>query len=138
VQTNFGGRLTILGVPMDDLAPCPSEAGGSCMIVLATDAPLQARELGRLARRAFLALGRLGSVMSHGSGDYALAFSTGRGAPEPEERLTELFRATVEAVEEAVLDSLFAAVTVEGFQGRVVQALPVERVLERLERAGRR
>ena len=97
---------------------------GSCWIVIATDAPLDARQLGRVARRSFLGLARTGSVMAHGSGDYALAFSThpqnriAHGEREnatrvvlAEERLTEVFEAVVDATEEAVWNALVAART---------------------------
>jgi len=112
--------------------------GGSVMIVVATDAPLGPRELERLADRTFLAVGRTGSWASHGSGDYAIAFSTvpyGEGARIREGgSLSGLFQAVVEATEEALLNSLFRATPVAGFRGRRVEALPVERVRELLER----
>jgi D-aminopeptidase len=102
------------------------------MIVIATDAPLGHRELERLAERAFAGIARTGSYMSHGSGDYAIAFSTHRGALEPADGgfLTRLFVATAEAVEEAVLNSLFKATTTVGFRGHRAEALPIPEVLE--------
>lgn len=156
VQSNFGGGvLTIAGAPVgvelgrfpfcEELTPADE---GSCMIVVATDAPLDARQLRRLAARTPLGLGRTGSYVSSGSGDYAIAFSTHeacrvrhgasgvRTAPVlAEDDLSPLFLAVVEATEEAVLDSLFCATTTRG-RGRVVEALPVERVLAILQRHG--
>ena len=150
VQTNYGGRLEILGVPVgQELANEPGRTedrgDGSCMIVVATDAPLDARQLGRLAGRAVLALARTGSVMDHGSGDYVIAFSTAesvriRAADPPvrpadrlrEDALTPLFRAAVEATEEAVYNSLLRAA-----DAGAVKAVPVERVREILRRYGR-
>ncbi len=159
VQTNYGGELRIAGVPVwrelagdgyrtaDGERGAPAESAsnrrraGSVMIVVATDAPLAHRELSRLARRAFLGIGRTGGWMSHGSGDYAIAFST-RTWDDNGPRLREgavlsgLFRATVEATEEAALNSLFRATTVSGRRGRTAEALPVARVLEIIERHG--
>ncbi len=142
VQSNFGGDLTVCGVPVwADLQPPPAAPDGSVMIVLATDAPLSDRNLTRLARRAFLGVGRTGGVMANGSGDYALAFSTAPGVRRragtpllhtselPNVALSALFQAAVEATEEAILNSLFTAHTITGTGGRTVQALPVDRVL---------
>ncbi len=148
VQSNFGGDLTIAGVPVGrELRRSGGQADrredGSIMIVIATDAPLDPRALERLAQRAFLGLARTGSSMSNGSGDFALAFSTAasvrRGAVAPGERvrsgqsviheaLSPLFQAVVEATEEAILNSLFGAETVRGARG-VVRALPVDSVI---------
>jgi D-aminopeptidase len=140
VQTNYGGLLTISGVPVGRFvqAERPEEParddreGGSVMIVIATDAPLAHRELSRVAERAFAGIARTGSWMSHGSGDYAIAFSTWRGAVKsPDGRLlTRLFVATAEATEEAVLNSLFRATTTVGYRGRRAEAIPVDEVLE--------
>ena len=140
VQTNYGGLLTVAGVPVGRFvrADRPEDAtrddkeGGSVMIVIATDAPLGHRELERVAERAFAGIARTGSYMSHGSGDYAIAFSTHRGALEPADGglLTRLFVATAEAVEEAVLNSLFKATTTVGFRGHRAEALPISEVLE--------
>ncbi|GGM22672.1 P1 family peptidase [Promicromonospora citrea] len=139
VQSNFSGTLTVRGVPIpaDDAAPVPE--GNSCMIVLATDAPLDARQLGRVARRAVFAMARVGSDFAGGSGDYALAFGVPGGAgdtPPPDDAaLDPVFRATMDAVEEALLNSLFTATTTVGHRGTAV-AVPHERVLRRLREAG--
>jgi D-aminopeptidase len=153
VQTNFGGDLTILGVPVgrelqkQPVAQHQAKQDGSCMIVIATDAPLSARNLERLAKRSFLALGKVGSYMSNGSGDYAIAFSTHpdcRILYRPEEPLelypdlgnnamSPLFQAVVEAAEEAIYNSLFKASDMSGQRGRVARALPLERTLEILD-----
>lgn len=150
LQVNFGGSFTLLGVPVEQHLAAPVASlrspDGSCMIVLATDAPVTARQLGRLARRAPLGLARTGSVMAHGSGDYAIAFSTSRvgleGSGEVgrclrEDHLTDLFSAVVEAVEESVYDALFTATTVSGRDGNVLEALPVEAALDLLRAHGR-
>jgi D-aminopeptidase len=143
VQTNYGGSLTMAGVNVGGLLEMsrPSEKEhGSCMIVLATDAPLSPRSLKRLAKRTFLGLARTGSVMSHGSGDYAIAFSTAynipyqRDDPEPsvrllrDDRLTPLFAAAIDATEEAVCNSLLKATTVVGREGNKAEALPIQEV----------
>ncbi len=159
VQSNFGGQLTIAGVPVWTSLPdparyrdtpgaaAPSTGDGSIMIVVATDAPLDPAGLQRLARRALVGLARTGSVMSNGSGDYVIAFSTARqnrrdpeAALQPAQsvaaaRMTPLFQAVAEASEEAIIDSLFRAHTVVGDRG-TVPALPLAPVLERLRRAG--
>ncbi len=118
---------------------------GSCMVVIATDAPLSARNLERIARRAVLGLSRTGSVMSNGSGDFVIAFSTRNLEPaDPAARerevvvvendsMSPLFLATVEAVEEAVYNSLLKAVTVSGFGGHTAEAIPVESLREIFE-----
>ena len=158
VQSNFGGELTIAGVPVwkvlpDPAAyarsletPPPSTGDGSIMMVVATDAPLDAAQLQRLGRRALLGLARTGSVMSNGSGDYVIAFSTARGnlrdpdaAVQPArsvagEATTPLFQATVEATEEAIVNSLFRAHTVRGHRGTAAE-LPLQPVLDALRRA---
>jgi D-aminopeptidase len=156
VQTNFGGILTIDGVPVGRelgryaFGPPGSGAGdGSCMIVVATDAPLDARDLRRLAARAVFALARTGSSFSNGSGDYAIAFSTspemrtrhGESAPRPRavlptEGVSALFEAVLEATEEAVYNSLFRATTVSS-RGQTVEALPLDRVRAILRKYGR-
>lgn len=139
VQTNFGGLLTIAGIPVGRLLrSVPEEGsrddreGGSVMVVIATDAPLGHRELSRVAERAFTGIARTGSWMSHGSGDYAIAFTTHDGPVDTLEGslLTSLFVATAEAVEEAVLNSLFRATTVVGYRGHRAEAIPVPAVLE--------
>jgi D-aminopeptidase len=142
VQANFGGVLTVLGVPMPagELlgGAAPAEPpGNSCMIVVATDAPLDARQLGRVARRAVFAMGRVGAAYSHGSGDYAIAFTTAsRRVPLPDEALTPLFAAVMDAVEEALLNSLFTATTTTGLRDRTSHAVPHDEVVRRLQRAG--
>ena len=156
VQTNFGGMLTVCGVPLGrELDDQQSEKdvtagqGGSCMIIVATDAPLSDRNLERLARRSFLALGRVGSSMSNGSGDYAIAFSTHPGCriSHRADRVQEmpslgnefmdpLFLAVVEATEEAIYNSMFMAGDMEGFRGRKTEALPIGSVLRILDRHG--
>ena len=147
VQTNFGGSLIVDGVHVGErLAaetvaepgePHDTRGGGSVMIVIATDAPLDHRHLERLAERSFGGLARAGASLSHGSGDYAIAFSVDRGAVRlPEgEGLSQLFVAARDATEEAIVASLFAAETVAGHRG-TAEALPLGRTLELLERAG--
>ena len=142
--TNFGSseQLRVDGVPVGQLlderpdeAPAP---GGSCIAVLATDAPLTPPALERLARRAGLGLGRAGSVAHHGSGEIFLAFATAddRSFPDSSD-LNPLFQAAVDATEEAVLCSLWAAVDTVGREGRLVRALPREKVLELYRGRGR-
>ena len=161
VNTNFGKRhnLTIAGVPVgreiQDLMP--SETGhatpaeGSCIVVVATDAPLHPLGLQRLARRAGLGLARTGSTAHNGSGEIFLAFSTGiriprqlteteiqiRLVPESSQALNLLFDATVEATEEAVLNALFRATTVSGIDGHILYELPIERTRNILHTYGR-
>jgi D-aminopeptidase len=149
VQSNFGRaeELTILGVPVGRHLVPPGADGperGSIMIVLATDAPLSERQLGRLCTRAAAGLARVGGTFGHGSGDFVIAFTTADPVPHEPERLLasrmavideeqamrSLFPATIEAVEEAVLNSLFMATPVTGREGHVRHALPVEQVLE--------
>lgn len=157
VQTNFGGVLKVDGVPVgkalhkyymsDQLNYSPD---GSCMIVVATDAPLDARNLKRLAKRAILGLGRTGGIESNGSGDYVIAFSTytANRVPYDSDRATRavtvvrndamspLFMAAIEATEEAIINSLFHAETMTGRDGDKVEALPVDRVLRMMEKHG--
>lgn len=149
VQSNYGGQLTIAGVPVwKTLDKASQESGdGSIMIIVATDAPVDARLLDRLARRALVGLARTGSVMSNGSGDYAIAFSTAAEvrrkrdakmhqiAELSNEAMTPLFQAAAEATEEAILNSLFRATTVEGHR-RTAKALPIEPALDQLKAAG--
>jgi len=161
VQTNFDGVLAVDGVPVGrelgqhafteprvaDGSTKEGVAGGSCMIAVATDAPLLARDLKRLAARALFGLARTGAAYTNGSGDYAIAFSTAlrfrHGAPTTPaaacvtgDALSPLFEAALEATEEAVLNSLFRAVTVSG-SGRTVGAIPIDRVRELLRGQGR-
>jgi len=158
VQTNFGGILAIDGAPVGKelknhymAQQVDHKIDGSCMVVIATDAPLSARNLERLARRSFLALGRVGSFMSNGSGDYAIAFTTNphcRIPYEPEHRvesraelgnefISPLFLAVVEATEEAIYNSLFMAEDMAGYKSRFMPALPLEQTLDILNRFGR-
>jgi D-aminopeptidase len=151
VQSNFGGDLQILGVPVGRALGRtgvrsrrdPQGPGGSIMIVVATDAPLSDRNLRRLAARAMMGLGKTGSTASNGSGDYVIAFSTHPDVRRDPRRMrhtlaelandatSDLFQATVEATEEAVYNSLFAATTVTSSNGRV-EAIPVNEVVRLL------
>jgi D-aminopeptidase len=154
VQTNFGGVLTMDGVPVGrELGRYlfKGETGdGSIIMVVATDAPLDARQLKRLARRAMLGLARTGSPSTHGSGDYVIAFSTApplryrfgsagvhSRAVLADDSLTPLFQAAVEATEEAIYNSLLKAATMRGFRGAVVEALPVDKVKQIMRKYGR-
>ncbi|MEU8223862.1 P1 family peptidase [Kribbella sp. NPDC048915] len=132
VQANFSGLLTVLGRPIP-AEPIDAD-GNSCMIVVATDLPLDARQLGRLARRAVFAMGRVGSDYAPGSGDYAIAFSTTRTSGFADRDLRGPFQAVTEAVEEALLNSLTMAETTTGFQDRTARALPHGLVAEALSR----
>ncbi|HEY6483545.1 MAG TPA: P1 family peptidase [Steroidobacteraceae bacterium] len=155
VQTNFGGVLTIGGAPVgqelgqyylrEDLARVGSgndRADGSCMVVLATDAPLEARNLKRLAARAWLGVARTGSAASNGSGDYIIAFSSALQVRVhvddkartrsvqllTNEAMSPLFLAAIEATEEAVYNSMFKATTMTG-NGHTVEALPIDKTI---------
>jgi D-aminopeptidase len=148
---NFGDRreLRIDGVPVGRLLEEEPQGrrdpAGSCIVVVATDAPLGSAQLTRLARRAGLGLGRAGSVAHHGSGEIFLAFSTTARAPRGEPTpptlsggdLDPLFTATVEATEEAVVNALWTAERTEGRDGRIVERLPHAEVLDCLTRHGR-
>lgn len=130
VQSNYGGSLTVAGLPWPSGKVSAARGDGSVMVVIATEIPLEHRELERLAARAMWGLGRTGSSASNGSGDYAIAFSTAReGKPLKGDALSPLFEAVMEATEEAVLNSLFMAETTEG-SGVRVEALPAEAVAE--------
>jgi D-aminopeptidase len=156
VQSNFGGVLTIAGAPVGKELGSYSfgprgpagdaDPDGSCMIVVATDAPLDARDLGRLAARAVFGLARTGSSFSNGSGDYAIAFSTApdaryqsgeasarRRSLLPPDAVSPLFQAVLEGTEEAVYNSLFRATTVVA-NGEKAEAIPIERVRQILNR----
>lgn len=157
VQSNFGGVLQIAGVPVgqrlgkynfrDDLL---NNVDGSCMMIVATDAPLNSRNLERLAKRAFLGLAKTGGIASNGSGDYVIAFSTAETVRIPYKINTEtlrqeivsndlmspLFMAAIEATEEAILNSLFMAETTTSFKSRVIEALPKNEVLNILRKHG--
>ena len=151
VQTNHGGVLRIGRIPAGPLLgrglvkrDLEGTAEGSCIIVAATDAPLDARNLKRLARRALLGIARTGGYYSNGSGDYAIAFSTAPGVRVPhrsssslrtttilcDEAMSPLFLAAAEAAEEAILDSMFKSDRMEGKDGRVAEALPLDRLKE--------
>ncbi|MFG1820511.1 P1 family peptidase [Kribbella sp. NPDC049174] len=122
VQANFSGTLTVLGTPIP-AQPVDAD-GNSCMIVVATDLPLDARQLGRVARRAVFAMGRVGSDFSPGSGDYAIAFTTNRTPAFADRDLRPAFQATTEATEEALLNSLTMATTTTGHRGHTARAVP--------------
>lgn len=158
VQSNYGGVLTIAGLPVGERlggylledAVDRKQGDGSVVVVIATDAPLSDRNLKRLATRAFMGIARTGSPMTNGSGDYAIAFSTHPDARRTAARratassypdvgndqMTPLFQAVSEATEEAVVNSMFAGRTVTGFRG-TVERLPVDRVLAMWRAAGR-
>ena len=166
VQSNYGGVLQVDGVPLgrelgryafkDAVAAGSMQPGdaresrgdGSVIVVVATDAPLSDRNLGRVASRAMMALGRTGSSASNGSGDYALAFSTAESVRRPfdaqrlateelaNEQMTALFQAGVDAVEEAVYNSIFMATTETG-NGVTVEAIPLDAVRDVLRKYGR-
>ena len=171
VQTNYGGQLTIHGVPVwRELSPrgsteaesagrsvspdhvgrgfSPGEGNGSCMIVVATDAPIDARDLERLAARAIFGLARTGSTYSNGSGDFAIAFSThpslrvtGAAGPQPRtilptDGVSGLFAAVLEATEEAVYNSLLKATDVTA-GGRTIRAIPIEPLRALMKKYGR-
>lgn len=151
VQSNFGGVFELAGVPVGKLMgkypykrQIEADSDGSCMIVVATDAPLSPRNLERLAKRAMLGLGKTGGIASNGSGDYVIAFSTYEGNRIPyrvsdsemkitdlhNDRLTPLFLAAIEATQEAIYNSLFAAQTMEGANGNKVESIPIDEVLK--------
>jgi D-aminopeptidase len=166
VQTNFGGILSIDGVPVGvelgkyflketlsrsgnpvATAPGSDRADGSIIIVIATDAPLDHRQLRRLAERSMAGLARTGSSMTNGSGDYAIAFSTKNRIYASEQirnvqvvgndAMSPLFQAVIETTEEAILNSLFKATTVTGKDNHTVEALPLEATETILRRYGR-
>ncbi|MBX2970071.1 MAG: P1 family peptidase [Cyclobacteriaceae bacterium] len=154
VQTNFGGVLQIDGAPVGEelkqyfLRGQLENADGSCMMIVATDAPLDARNLERLAQRAMMGLAKTGGIASNGSGDYVIAFSTNAGIRvmhDKNERtdsasflrndaVSPLFLAVIEATEEAIINSLFAAETMTGKDGRKIEALPREEVIKILKK----
>ncbi|HEY4568939.1 MAG TPA: P1 family peptidase, partial [Kribbella sp.] len=134
VQANFSGLLTVLGTPIP--AAALDADGNSCMIVVATDLPLDSRQLGRLARRAIFAMARVGSDYAPGSGDYAIAFSTNRRPAFHDRDLRQPFQAVTESVEEALLNSLTMARTTTGFQGRTAHAVSHDLIVDRLAAAG--
>lgn len=152
VQTNFGGVLQMDGIPVGKQLSQyylretlnDTSADGSIMIVLATDAPLSDRNLKRLARRGLAGLARTGASMSNGSGDYVIAFSTAeevRRTPErrskvwaypdlPNDRMSPLFQAAIEATEEAIYNSLCMAETMTGYRGVTIHQLPYQKLVE--------
>jgi len=156
LQTNFGGVLTIAGAPvgeelgqyylrkeLEQRGSGKDKADGSCMMVIATDSPIDARNLKRLAARAWLGMARAGSSASNGSGDYAIAFSTapqlrirtsdksltGRVELLTNDAMSPLFLAAIEATEEAIYNSMFRATTMNG-NGHTVEALPIDKTME--------
>jgi D-aminopeptidase len=149
IQSNFGGELQILGAPVGrELRAGGARGGGSnnngdgsIMMIVATDAPLSDRNLGRIAARAIMGLGRTGSSASNGSGDYVIAFSTAREVRRSStgtrlateelsnDAMSNLFQAVVEATEESIYNSLTKATPVT-FQGRTVQPIPIDRLKE--------
>lgn len=152
VQTNFGGVLEINGVPIaKTLDNYPKsykyDVDGSCMIIVMTDAPLDARNLERLAKRAMMGLAKTGGIASNGSGDYVIAVSTAKKNRIPyvdtslyhttetlrNEAISPLFLATIEATEEAIINSLFAAKTIIGRDGHRIEALPIDQVIKILK-----
>jgi D-aminopeptidase len=160
VQSNYGGVLTINGAPvgrelgrysfqraLEAGTPDRDGGDGSIMVVVATDAPLTARSLERLGRRALAGVARTGSILSNGSGDYVIAFSTAESvrrrpsesareiADLPNDLQSPLYQAAAEATEEAIYNSLFRATDVTGHRG-TIEAIPLESVLEILERYG--
>jgi D-aminopeptidase len=163
VQSNFGGILKIDGVPIGvELGkyylkdanlnpksefPNPKFADGSIIIVIATDAPLDHRQLRRLAERSMSGLALTGSSMTNGSGDYAIAFSAANKISSSDklrtvqvvgnDAMSPLFQAVIEATEEAILNSMFKATTVTGKEKRTIEALPVEKIKELLRKYGR-
>ena len=158
VQTNFGGVLQIDGVPVgkelnkfylsDQLN---NAVDGSCMIVIATDAPLDTRNLNRLAKRAFMGLAKTGGIASNGSGDYVIAFSTDSSLRIPfssknqkqttsllvNDAVSPLFLAAIEATEEAIINSLLAAKTTKGREGHIVESLPIDKLVAILKKYNR-
>ena len=152
VQSNYGGVLEIAGVPvwkyLDKYAfrdAVLQDVDGSCMIVVITDAPLDARNLERLAKRAMLGLARTGGIASNGSGDYVIALSVNQdnliSTKKPfytpkllhNDDVSPLFEAVIEATAEALWNSMFAAETMQGYKGRKVEKLPVETILPYLQ-----
>ncbi len=155
VQTNFGGVLQMDGAPVGEALKkyylhdqLNTHADGSCMIVVATDAPLDARNLERLAQRAMLGLAKTGGIAANGSGDYVIAFSTDPHVRIQHEKkartdsatflrndaMSPLFMAVMEATEEAIINSLWAAETMTGKAGRTVEALPKPEVIKILKK----
>src|SRR3989339_717447 len=156
VQTNFGGVLEIAGVQVGRLLgkydfkrDVDKDADGSCMIVVITDAPITSRNLERVAKRAMMGLAKTGGIASNGSGDYVIAISVAKENLIDEttklynpieihnHSISSIFLATIEATEEAIINSLFAAKTTKGFNGRVVEELPKEQVVKAILKSKR-
>lgn len=160
VQTNFGGILQINGVPVglelnrhkfSNIEDEYNKEDGSCMIVIMTDAPLDSRNLSRLAARSMFGIARTGGISSNSSGDFAIAVSTAKNLRIPyssdsmyyssevlrNESLDIIFEAAIEATEEAIINSLFAAETVYGRNNIRVEALPVDKTLEIMKKYNR-
>jgi len=154
VQTNYGGVLEIAGVPIGQMLEqysfkdhIANYADGSCMIVVVTDAPITSRNLERVAKRGFMALAKTGGIASNGSGDYIIALSVAKENLIDEntsfytpkelhnEALSSVFLATIEATEEALVNSLFAAKTTTGYRGRTIEELPKAKVVEMIRKA---
>ena len=151
VQTNFGGDLTVAGILVGEELKNQEELNsgdGSCMIIVATDAPITSRNLKRLAKRAIFGVARTGGHCSNGSGEYVIAFSTAKGLRIPyyspnndflsrqelrNDKMTPLFEAVIEATEEAILNSLFKAKSVTGKDRLTVKRLPIEKVIKILK-----
>ncbi len=151
VQSNFGRNLRVLGVPVSERlreSPEQTDGDGSCMIVIATDAPIEPRNLERMAKRSFAGMARTCDVMSNGSGDFAIAFSTAWRISQSDPRrvvdvarvidnraMTVFFQAVEEATQEAIYNSLLMAESVTGRDGNTARALPIDATLEVLRRA---
>lgn len=155
VQTNFGGILEIAGVPIaKELKIGPykdatAKSDGSCMIVVITDAPVDARNLERLAKRAFMGLAKTGGIASNGSGDYVIALSVAKenlvtdsgsiykSAVLTNDAMSPLFAGAIEATEEAIINSLFAAETMTAKGNKKIEQLPIQKVLEIMKKYNR-
>jgi D-aminopeptidase len=139
VQSNFGGTLMMNGAPVgrELRASGPNTGNGSIMMIVATDAPVDSRNLKRMAARTMFGLARTGSSGANGSGDFGIAFTTQRNPAKlvSNDDMSPLFLAVIEATEEAIYNSLLCAVTVTG-SGRTVQALPIDRTVEILKKYG--
>ncbi len=156
VQSNFGGVLEINGVPVGkelgnyEFDDALKNADGSCMMIVITDAPLDSRNLERVAKRAMMGLAKTGGIAANGSGDYVIALSVAKNnlivsSKDPlyksevltNDAVTPLFLAIIEATEEAIVNSLFAAKTMSGRRGLKIEALPVDRVIDLMKKYGK-
>ena len=153
VQSNYGGVLEIAGVPIGQLIKHYSfrknvmqDVDGSCMMIVITDAPVDSRNLERMAKRAMMGLAKTGGIASNGSGDYVIALSVNKDnlitssklyTPQllHNDDMSPLFLATIEATEEALWNALFAAKDIKGYKGNVIKALPKEEVVKILKKA---